>query len=183
MAASTLRKPSRTAREAVLADIRAAYPRGITTNDLIASHGPAVKTRIGELRADGWEVNTTEADGVAYYTLASTTRGAPTRVLAGCIIREDTKVGWTARTHQDAAGGPYPAELLARAESAALAAYRAVLVGAGVQGMHTPVEEDADLDLGFAWEPKALPPEADGWDGSYGDEGVGDDEEEVEDDE
>lgn len=161
MRTTTLQKPGRTARDAVLDTLRRAYPRGVSTPDLIAEHGVAVKSRIADLRAAGWDITTNEEGGVAYYALGSLVQGPAARITAGCILRLDTRSGWTARTHSEAKGGPYSAEVLDEAEAAALAAYKAVLARHG----HTStkrVEPDPEGEDGY---------EPHGWTGDFIDDG------------
>lgn len=119
-------RPLPAARREVLDNLKNLYPAGIASTDLLEKHGPAAKSRIGELRADGWIVETEEVDGVAVYRLASLTRGQARTVDAGTIIRHAAD-GWTSRTHRDALGGPVPEAVLRQAEAAALAAYRAIV--------------------------------------------------------
>lgn len=118
-----------TTRDALLTDLRTRFPNGVSSVELLDTYGPAAKTRIGELRRDGWAIDTTAADGVAVYTLLSLTQGNSDNTLAGCVIRLSER-GWSSRTHKDA-GLHGTGDLLERAEAAALAAYRAVLAGEG----------------------------------------------------
>jgi len=116
-----------TARDAMLALLRTRFPNGVSSVELIDAYGPAAKTRIGELRRDGWDIDTTAVDGVAQYTLRSLSKGGSDNTIAGCVIRLSER-GWSSRTHKDASANE---DVLARAEAAALAAYRAVLAGGG----------------------------------------------------
>jgi hypothetical protein len=118
-----------TTRDALLTDLRTRFPNGVSSVELLDTYGPAAKTRIGELRRDGWAIDTTAADGVAVYTLLSLAQGNSDNTLAGCVIRLSER-GWSSRTHKDAALHG-TGDLLERAEAAALAAYRAVLAGEG----------------------------------------------------
>ncbi len=167
---TSLTKPGRTARDAVLDTLRRAYPNGVKSTDLIEQHGPAARSRITDLRNDGWDITTDEVGGVAYYSLASLTKGEAMQVLAGVVLRLDTRVGWTSRTHQEAQEGPVSSKVLDEAEAAALAAYKAVIARHGgvptVHSVHTPPAPDLDEDEGYE------PPE--GWTGDL----IDDDEEE-----
>lgn len=120
-----------TTRDALLTDLRTRFPNGVSSVELLDTYGPAAKTRIGELRRDGWAIDTTAAQrkGVAVYTLRSLTQDNSDNTLAGCVIRLSER-GWSSRTHRDAALHG-TGDLLERAEAAALAAYRAVLAGEG----------------------------------------------------
>lgn len=140
-----LRMPtSMNARDAMLSLLRTRFPFGVSSVELIDTYGPAAKTRIGELRRDGWDIDTSSVDGVACYTLRSLTKGGSDSTLAGCIIRLSER-GWSARTHKDAS---LPEDVLARAEAAALAAYRAVLDAEGcVSAPDDRVDFFAFLDL------------------------------------
>ena len=120
-----------TTRDALLTDLRTRFPNGVSSVELLDTYGPAAKTRIGELRRDGWAIDTTAADGVAVYTLLSLTQGNSDNTIAGCVLRLSER-GWSSRTHKDAS---LPGDVLERAEAAALAAYRAVLAG------HTPAPQ------------------------------------------
>jgi len=168
---TSLTKPGKTAADVVLSTLRHAHPAGVKSTDLIEQHGPAARSRVTDLRNAGWDISTDEVDGVAYYTLVSLIRGEPLRVLGGCVLRLDSKVGWTSRTHTEAQGGPYTPEVLDEAEAAALSAYKSVLArqlrsGTTVHSMHTPPTPDLDEDEGYE------PPE--GWTGDI----IDDDEEE-----
>jgi hypothetical protein len=146
-----------TTRDALLTDLRTRFPNGVSSVELLDTYGPAAKTRIGELRRDGWAIDTTAADGVAVYTLLSLAQGNSDNTLAGCVIRLSER-GWSSRTHKDAALHG-TGDLLERAEAAALAAYRAVLAGEGHGRAATvavppePVDDRIDfldfLDLGL----------------------------------
>jgi hypothetical protein len=128
--AKTLTAPTKTSCDDVLKTLRSAYPNGVSTAELVRLHGVAVKSRIGELRLDGWDITTADKSGMAYYTLTSLACGRPSRVLAGCTIRFDNRDGWSSRSHVDGLKyGHYSLELLQQAEAAALQAYMSVLNG------------------------------------------------------
>lgn len=66
--AKTFNAPGLTASGEVLQTLKAAYPHGVSTLELVKKHGVAVKSRIGDLRLDGWNISTGERGGVAYYS-------------------------------------------------------------------------------------------------------------------
>lgn len=134
---------------AVLQALRDAFPHGVSSTTLHESCGPAAKSRIGDLRCQGWQIATDEAE-VASYRLTSLARGQADPILAGCTLRLGTRSGWSSRTHR---GATLPEAVLEAAQRAAEAAYRAVLTDAGyghlldVQGTPTaPSDLDALLD-------------------------------------
>jgi hypothetical protein len=105
-----------------------AYPDGFTRSEAVERIGHTALTRFGELRRFGWDIPIGERRGKqAFYRLRSKARMEADPTHAGCIIREGGRTGWTARTHQEAACGPYTEEALREAEADALAAYRARL--------------------------------------------------------
>lgn len=153
--AKTFNAPGLTASGEVLQTLKAAYPHGVSTLELVKKHGVAVKSRIGDLRLDGWDISTGERGGVAYYSLVSLIQGRPSRVLAGCTIRFDSRDGWTSRSHADGMKyGKYSPELLKRAEEAALRAYLQVLDPdtASTLALGDSYEESAPDAHALAWE-------------------------------
>lgn len=140
-----------TAQHNVLDALKNRYPDGLSRTELVAQCGHTATTRVGELRRLGWDIPAREQrDGEGLYRLASLIQGHPDATLAGCIIRLGSQVGWTARTHQEAQGGRYSAQVLERAEAAALAAYQAVLARNEVKNQasigitSTDVDDDDD---------------------------------------
>lgn len=129
------------AQQAVLLTLRQAYPQAVSTLTLIEDHGPAVKTRIGELRALGWGIDTGSDGEVATYRLTSLDPVNPPRVVhAGCTITHTSRAGWDYRVHQEAVSlGAVPEAKLIEAAQAALAAYHAV-----VAPYLPPIEEEED---------------------------------------
>jgi hypothetical protein len=106
----------------------AAYPRAVSSTDLIQQFGPAAKSRIGELRSAGWQITNRAhgggADDVAEYALTSTTRAAADVTFAGVTLKHSSKTGWTARTHGEST---LPEAVLVRAQAAAMRAYSEVV--------------------------------------------------------
>lgn len=104
---------------------------------------PRYSARIGELRRDGWEIETIRGmrGRQAGYRLVSLAKGTPDETLAGCVLRLGSEAGWEARSHQDAS---YPSDVLSAAQEAALAAYR------GVIAQHEATVE-AELDWFDRW--------------------------------
>lgn len=151
----------RRASERILDALRHAYPSGVHSTELQREFGPAAKSRIGDLRREGWRIETIDGEDGATYRLQSLTRGEVETVPAGVVIRHSTREGWTARTHREAeAAGVVPAEVLERAQRAALDAYRAIVDEylLGVRVAPSPVtfdepeeEEDDDLAFGGDW--------------------------------
>ena len=114
-----------TAAKQILTVLLAAYPRAVSSTELIQQFGPAAKSRIGELRSAGWQIaNRSGADDVAEYALTSTTRAAADIVFAGVTLKHSSKSGWTARTHGEST---LPEAVLAMAQVAAMRAYSDVI--------------------------------------------------------
>lgn len=88
-----------TVKAAVLRDLRAAYPRGRSTIDLLNIHGTCAKTRIGDLTEDGWDIVAEEVDGAPGYRLASMTRGTADPVEWGLRARLGASTGLKVTTY------------------------------------------------------------------------------------
>jgi redox-regulated HSP33 family molecular chaperone len=114
-----------TAAKQILTVLLAAYPRAVSSTDLIQNFGPAAKSRVGELRSAGWQIaNRAGADDVAEYALTSTTRAAADVVFAGVTLKHSSKTGWAARTH---GLSTLPDAVLVKAQDAAMRAYSEVV--------------------------------------------------------
>ena len=132
----------------ILAALRAAYPCGLTSSELMEIT-PRAQARIGELIQAGWQILSERdgEDGIASYRLSSLVRGEADEVQAGCVIRCGSRSGWQSRTHREAVGGgSIPSAILDQAESAALAAYRGVVEGWQSSQIRLPIQKSA-LDL------------------------------------
>lgn len=115
-------------KERVLAALKAAYPAGVSTDTLHRTISAAAKTRVGQLRWEGWPIKTKKTAGCSVYTLTSLVQGAPNGVLAGCKVVYTIKDGWQATTHVAAVNAEaVPPKVLEMALAAASAAYRAIL--------------------------------------------------------
>lgn len=142
------RSPAYAAKASPLLDaLKAAYPYGLSPTQVEEHGGKNSSARVEELRRDGWKIKATlDPDSHrASYRLLSKTQEAPAVIHAGITMRWDTRAGWTVRTHQEALKGSVSPKVLAQAQEAALAAYKAVL------DKHLPavqVEED-DFDFGL----------------------------------
>lgn len=109
----------------ILTALLAAFPKSISSVTLIAEHGPAAKSRIGDLRAAGWVIGSSMGiDGAAEYSLVSTRRGPANIIFAGLTIRHSSKAGWEARTHGEST---LPENVLDEAKAAALVEYSRVV--------------------------------------------------------
>lgn len=151
---------SKSIRASVLADLVSAHPRGVATADLLQNHGVAVKSRIQELVAEGYQVEAVDLDGgVPGYRLVTLERGRGTRILAGCILRltDDPAEPWSARTHGEARTAKViPAEALEEAQRDAEAAYRARLVARGygnLLGADSDHQDELEHGLPEDWDP------------------------------
>lgn len=116
----------------LIRDTLAARPQGASTVELIDLHGPSVQARLGEMRDLGDDIRSGMRGSLCYYWLGPD-RGAPTRILAGCTIRVDDRVGVRSRGHVAAReAGVVPEEVLDEARWAATGAYCVTLRRAGL---------------------------------------------------
>lgn len=116
-------------REEILRLLFSAHP-GVATPSALEEYTSRYSSRIGELRREGWDIETVpEVEGHrAGYRLRSRQQGKPDVTHAGCVIRHSAVEGWQVRTHREALDAEtVPPEVLARAADAALAAYLAVV--------------------------------------------------------
>lgn len=133
-------------RTAVLDALRNAFPGAVGPDALFALAGRPYPSRIGELRDQGWQIETGH-EATPSYRLISMIQGTPTRILAGCILRltDNRTEPWTSRTHSEARKSQaIEADALADAEQAAADAYRAVLRARGYAHLldaHGPAQE------------------------------------------
>lgn len=130
-----------TAAKQILTVLLAAYPRAVSSTELIQQFGPAAKSRIGELRSAGWQIaNRSGADDCAEYALTSTVRAEADVVFAGVTLKHSSKSGWTARTHGEST---LPDAVLVMAQAAAMRAYSEV-VNAHMKN-HSAADDSLDL--------------------------------------
>lgn len=136
-----------TAAKQILTVLLAAYPRAVSSTELIQQFGPAAKSRIGELRSAGWQIaNRSGAAGgadhdvCAEYALTSTVRAEADVVFAGVTLKHSSKSGWTARTHGEST---LPDAVLVMAQAAAMRAYSEV-VNAHMKN-HSAADDSLDL--------------------------------------
>ena len=115
-------------KERVLLALKASYPRGIDSLDLITMFGPCAKQKARSLVWDGWDIVTDEDSATcATYRLRSLVKGNPIVVDAGMTIKHQDGT-WEARTFGHAvSAGKVPPEALELALSAACAVYRSIL--------------------------------------------------------
>lgn len=108
------RPQNSTTLDRILDALRDAGSTGITSTELIEKYGPCARTRGRDLVSRGWDIRTDESGPVAVYTLVSNVQGPPIEIMAGCIVREDPRAGWTLRVHDEGlkheTTGPTPCE-------------------------------------------------------------------------
>lgn len=146
--------------EEVCEVLQKAFPNGVSSVDLLCQCGPCAKTRIGDLRRQGWKIKTSYTAGVASYRLLSRIKADPDPGYAGIVLRYGERSGWKHTTHMEAQhAGQVPSDVLQEALDAAFNAYRSIVSPylpvqeldwldevATILPAKTPLFEDAGID-------------------------------------
>lgn len=129
-------------RGPLLQALMKAFPNGLSPDAVELHGGKNASARIEELRRSGWKIEATIDPDThrASYRLLSQAPEAPAVIMAGLTMRFDTREGWQCRTHQEALKGTVSPLVLAKAQEAALTAYKAVL------DAHLPESAQTDDD-------------------------------------
>lgn len=123
MSTTKFDRPLPAARREVLDTLKALFPAGISSVDLIEKHGPSAKSRIGDLiTLDGYGIDGDYLDGIAYYRLVSLTpTKLPDPVHLGVKARAGASTGLSVELYADCRGKLAPeveARLLAKVRAA-----------------------------------------------------------------
>lgn len=82
--------------EYVLELLRTKYPNGVSSTELHSQCGPAAKTRIGELRKEGWQISTIPGSECSTYVLQSLIKLEAKVQEGGFKITKDQRGSWEA---------------------------------------------------------------------------------------
>jgi hypothetical protein len=155
-----------TVKAAVLRDLRAAYPRGRSTIDLLNEHGTCAKTRIGDLTEDGWDIRAEEVDGAPGYRLASMTRGTADPVEWGLRARLGASTGLVVTTYGTSTivlPEAVEARILSRVEQVIREELAKERINTGTDTIVEEEEEDPFGIFGLGTAGDAEPDPRDGW--------------------